>query len=164
MTTPPSKTQPVRALCVRCGASRLQYTGICHRCGHRPTGDGLLIAWLLSSEHLSEEQLDAVSTRIEAGESIQPNRAQLNAARRALGRTFATDQGLTRTQWALLVTGSLFLTPLPAWVCWFWWYQTKPRSAWHSLMIAIPSSILLFLTGVVLRLWPWISLMIAAES
>ena len=61
-----------RAICVKCGGERTRYDQICPSCGHRPEGEGLLVAWLISDQHLSDEALSRTQARIRAGESIQP--------------------------------------------------------------------------------------------
>lgn len=139
-----------RAVCVRCGVQRPDYRGICPGCGHRPIDDGLLVAWLLSAEHLDEAALDSVAQRIQGGGTIRPSAAQLTKARRALGRTFRTDPGLTVLQRLGLLGTSLVLTPLPAWFCFAWWLERRPRAAWQSLAVAIPGSVLYFALGLYL--------------
>ena len=129
------------AICHRCGETKREYAMVCARCGHRPIDDGLLVAWLLSSEHLSEDQFASVAARIREGETIRPSRKQLKQARRALGRSFSSDPGLTSSQRLLLLALSFGLTPLPAWVCFFWWITARPRAAWQSLSIAAPASL-----------------------
>ena len=120
---------------------------VCARCGHRPIDDGLLVAWLLSSEHLSEDQFESVAARIKAGEVIRPSNKQLKQARKALGRSFASDPGLTGTQRLLLLALSFGLTPLPAWVCFFWWISVRPRAAWQALSIGAPATAVFTLLG-----------------
>ena len=120
---------------------------VCARCGHRPIDDGLLVAWLLSAEHLSEDQFQSVAARIREGETIRPSRKQLQQARKALGRSFSSDPGLSGTQRLLLLGLSFALTPLPAWVCFFWWFTARPRAAWQSLSIAIPASVVFTILG-----------------
>ena len=121
---------------------------VCARCGHRPVDDGLLVAWLLSAEHLSEDQFESVSERIKSGETIRPSTKQLRKARKALGRSFTSDPGLTGTQRLLLLALSFGLTPLPAWVCFFWWISARPRAAWQALSIGVPASVVFFILGV----------------
>lgn len=145
-----------RAVCVRCGADRVDYAAICPACGHRPVGDGLLVAWLLSTEHLDADELDLVAQRIRDGERIRPSDKQLKVARKALGRAFATDPGLTVVQRIGLLACSLILTPLPAWFCFFWWINQRPRAAWQSLALAVPGSVIYFGLGVYLAMWPTI--------
>ncbi|MFK7927297.1 MAG: hypothetical protein AB8H79_03865 [Myxococcota bacterium] len=155
-----------RAICVRCGASRQSFRGICPGCGHRPVEEGLLVAWLLSTEHVESEALDAVAARIEAGDAIKPSAQQLKKAKRALGRTFQSDPGLSITHRTILLFTSLILTPLPAWFCFAWWLSSRPRAAWQSLAVAIPGSVLYFALGVYLSFSElvsrWVELMLQA--
>jgi hypothetical protein len=125
---------------------------VCARCGHRPIDDGLLVAWLLSEGHLDEEQLQDVALRIKNGETIRPSETQLKQARRALGQSFTTDPGLTGNQRLLLLAVSFLFTPLPAWVCFFWWWTPRPRAAWQSLSVALPASGVFFVLGLAVLL------------
>ena len=137
-----------RAVCVKCGGERSGYAQICPACGHRPDGEGLLVAWLLSSENLADAELNGVVARIRKGESIRPSARMLDKARRALGQHFTTDEGLSLGERALLLTTSLVLTPLPGWVVFFWWYGSRPRAAMQALALSLPASVLF--TAVVL--------------
>lgn len=150
-----------RAICQRCGAERQDFRGICPACGHRPVDDGLLVAWLLSDANLGDAALDAAAARIRDGGSIQPSDRQIAKARRALGRTFATDPGLDLQTRTLLLFTSLLLTPLPAWVCFAWWFSSRPRAAWQSLAVAVPGSVIYFALGMWLVLRPWLELLSA---
>jgi hypothetical protein len=137
-----------RAVCGRCGVERPDFRAICPGCGHRPDGEGVLVAWLLSSRYLSPAQLDAAADRIRAGELIQPSERMLAAARRALGRDFSTDPGLSgRDRFAVLAT-SLLLTPLVGWTLWWWWREERPRAAAQALGFSLPAT-LIFTVGVV---------------
>lgn len=142
-----------RAICVRCGAAREDFRAICSACGHQPEEDGLLVAWLLSNEALSDVELDEAAKRIQAGAVLRPSDSQLARARRALGRIFSTDPGLKPWQQWLLLATSLILTPLPAWVCFVWWIQQRPRTAWQSFSAAVPGSVVYLAFG--LWMTPW---------
>ena len=145
-----------RALCPRCGEDRDDYRDICPACGHRPIDEGLLVAWLLSDHHLADHQLDQAANRIRDGHPIRPSDRQIRIARRALGRTFSSDPGLSVNERLLLLGCSLLLTPLPAWVCFGWWFNARPRAAWQSFGIAIPGSVIFGAFGLWLALRPWI--------
>ena len=133
-----------RSICVRCGGERARHDQVCPACGHRPEGDGLLVAWLLSEENLSRAELDAVRDRVRSGEVIRPTERMLARARRALGADFASDVGLdTRQRWLLLAT-SLLLTPLPGLVMGVWWWNDHPRAARQALALSVPASIASF--------------------
>jgi len=120
---------------------RAEHYQVCPKCGHRPSGEGLLVAWLLSSHHLDEAALKDVSERIAGGEAIRPTERMLNKARRASGMTFGTDPGLTNPQRMALLATSLLLTPLLAWACFGCWLTTHPRSAWQSFSVALPGTL-----------------------
>lgn len=136
---------------------RPDFRGICPDCGHRPIDDGLLVAWLLSTENLSEAKLEQVAVRIRDGERIRPSEDQLKKARKALKRAFSTDPGLSVLERVGLLASSLVLTPLPAWFCFVWWLRDRPRAAWQSFALAVPGSLIYFSLGVYLSLWPIIA-------
>ena len=131
------------AICQRCGGTRSSYDQICPACGHRPRGDGLLVAWLLSSRHLDPESLEQVAARIGAGESIRPSARQLDRARRALGQDLSTDPGLTVGQRLGVLLTSLVLTPLVGWTGWLWWRESRPRAAKQALALSLPATVVL---------------------
>src|SRR5688500_10630396 len=85
----------MKSVCLRCGVIRGSFDQICPQCGHRPEGEGLLVAWLLSSDHLAPDALQRTAERGAAGEAIRPSARQLDRARRALGRHFSVDPGMT---------------------------------------------------------------------
>jgi hypothetical protein len=143
-----------RAVCARCGASRPDFRTTCPSCGHRPVDEGLLVAWLLSSEHLGDEALDAAAERIREGQGIRPSERQLQKARRALGRSFASDPGLSLPLRLGLLATSLILTPLPAWICFAWWLRSRPRAAWQSFGLALPGTLLYAAIGTWMALGP----------
>ena len=104
----------VRAL----GSLRGHWEDTCPSCGHRPEGDGVLVARLLSAAHLDEAGSERVQARIRDGESIRPSRRMLDTARRALGKHFATDQGLSARDAAALFATNVLLTR--------WWAGSPP--------------------------------------
>jgi hypothetical protein len=128
-------------VCGRCGADKAAFDFVCGACGHRPEGDGLLTAWLLSDAHLSPDQLERAATRLRRGESIRPSDAMLATARRALGRDGAADTGLRVSQRAGLFALALALTPLPGLTLWWWWRRDRPRSAAQALAMSVPPAL-----------------------
>ena len=141
-----------RAVCVRCGSAREDYRQICPHCGHRPEAEGLLVAWLLSDEHLDAAQLDAAAARVRNGESIRPSERMLERARRALGTHFASDPGMTVAQRFALLATSLLVTPLVGWVLWFWWRGRRPRAAMQALGLSLPATAVFTALGIWLQL------------
>jgi len=137
-----------RALCVKCGGERTRFDQICPSCGHRPEGEGLLIAWLLSDANLDDEQLTRTRARLRAGEAIRPSAKMLDKARRALGQHFTTDDGLTTQQRLGLLATSIFATPMVGWVLFGWWWNHRPRAALQALALSLPATVVF--TGVVL--------------
>ena len=140
------------AVCHRCGELKQAYAMVCARCGYRPVDDGLLVAWLLSDANLASAELEKVGQRIRDGEVIRPSQKQLESARKALGRSFASDPGLSGNQRLQLLAVSFLLTPLPAWVCFVWWFGTRPRAAWQSASIALPASVVFLVLGLAIAL------------
>jgi hypothetical protein len=141
------------AVCVRCGGFRADYRLICPHCGHRPDGEGLLIAWLLSSEHLNDHQLEEAAERVRSGESLRPSERMLERARRALGTHISSDPGLTARQRLGLLVTSLLLTPLVGWVLWFWWRGSRPRAAIQALGLSLPATAIFTALVLWLRFW-----------
>lgn len=139
-----------RAICVKCGGERSRFDQICPACGHRPDGEGMLIAWLLSDNHLDDVGLTTVAARVRRGESIKPSAKMLNKAKRALGQHFSTDEGMTGQQRLTLLATSLMLTPLVGWVLFAWWWSDRPRAAAQALALSLPPTLLF--TGAVLWL------------
>ena len=135
---------------MKCGGQRGAFRQVCPACGHRPEGEGLLVAWLLSSENLDSDSLDSVAKRILEGESIRPSGRMLERARRALGSHIASDPGLGARVMLALFAVHLVLTPLVGWVLFAWWRQTRPRAALQALALAVPVTVLF--TGVFLWL------------
>lgn len=130
----------MKSVCARCGGARSGYEQVCPSCGHRPEGDGLLVAWLLSDAHLDPDRLQQVSLQIQQGEEIRPSERQLAKARRALGQVLSSDPGLSTRDWVALAASSLILTPAVPWVCWWWWRRQRPRAALQALATAIPGT------------------------
>lgn len=142
---------PPRAICLRCGAAKAAPEGICPACGHRPEGEGLLVAWLLSDAHLPPERLEAAAVRIREGQSVRPSAAMLDKARRALGLHAHADPGLSRRQRLGLLASSLLFTALPGVVLWAWWRQDRPRSARQALWLSLPAGAIT--TAAVIATW-----------
>ncbi|MCB9680027.1 MAG: hypothetical protein H6733_01020 [Alphaproteobacteria bacterium] len=131
-----------RAICVRCGADKGHYERICPACGHRPEGEGLLVAWLLSDAHLDAGGLDKAARRIARGDTIRPSEAMLERARRALGAHASADPGLSGGQRLALLATSLVLTPTVGLTLWAWWRTERPRVALQALWLSLPASVL----------------------
>ena len=141
-----------RAICARCAAEREDWRAICPACGHRPVGEGLLVAWLLSDSNLDTAALAEAAGRIRSGQGVRPSQDMLDRARKALGASFSSDPGLGR--WGILGLTALGLvaTPLPGLVLWAWWLRSRPRSAWQALVASVPGAIFGFMVGIGLTL------------
>ena len=129
------------AVCVRCGGMRDGFDRICPACGHRPEGEGLLVAWLLSSANLGDDELVAVQERIRNGEWVRPSARMLDRARRALGTHASSDPGLTRREGLALLATVILATPLVGWVLGAWWWRDRPRTARQAVAIALPATV-----------------------
>lgn len=130
-----------RAICVRCGVSRTDYRAPCPGCGFAPEGEGVAVAWLLSSEHLDDAALDAVQERVRSGESVEPSARMIATARRALQQDFSSDPGLDTRQRLLILGTSLLLTPAVGWVLWWTWRRSRPRAAWQAFALSAPATV-----------------------
>lgn len=130
-----------KAVCVRCGGERQDFDQVCPSCGHVPTDEGRLVAWLLSSENLGADELRDAQVRIRAGEVIRPSARMLEKARRSLGWHFTTDVGMSTPERLGLLATSLFLTPLVGWVLFVWWYKVRPRAAIQALALSLPATV-----------------------
>lgn len=135
----------MKAVCTKCGDIHARYDQVCPACGARPAGDGLLVAWLLSSENLGAEELEKVAVRIASGETIRPSARQLDSARRARGEHLSSDPGMTVNHRVALLATSLLLTPLVGWTLWFHWRGRRPRAAIEALALSLPATVLFFL-------------------
>jgi hypothetical protein len=141
-----------RAVCVRCGSVRTGFDSVCPSCGHNPSDEGLLVAWLLSENHLNEVELNQSAARILSGEFVQPSDRLLKKARIALGNHFSSDPGMTVPQRLGVLSTSLLLTPLVGWTLWFWWRRRRPRAAWQAFGLSAPATLLFSVLLVWLRL------------
>lgn len=132
----------MKAVCQRCGGGRESFDQICPSCGHRPEGEGLLVAWLLSDRNLDEAALGAAGRRIAAGEPLRPSSRQLARAKTALGRDYHSDPGLTVGQRLGLLATSVFLTPLVGLAAWLWWRNSRPRASIQALALSLPLTLI----------------------
>ncbi len=139
----------MRAVCLRCGHAKADAPAICPGCGHRPSEDGLLVAWLLSADNLTPPDLLEAGRRLAEGERLRPTPGALRRAARALGRNARDDVGLSRAQRLGLLALSAVVTP---WVglafAWTWW-DLRPRSARQALWVALPTGLC------VSAVWAW---------
>ena len=119
--------------------------GSCPACGHRPVGEERFTAWLLSTQHLDEEELAAAAARIVAGETLHPTEDQLKRARDALNpvpeervRTHDPDGGLSLGSKALFLGVNLIFTPLFGLAAWWSWRNRRPQAAKDALVVTLP--------------------------
>jgi|JI10StandDraft_1071094.scaffolds.fasta_scaffold111796_4 hypothetical protein len=131
----------MRAVCVRCGSEKPGWDTICPGCGHRPEGEGLLVAWLLSDQHLGPTELQAAAARVRHGRPVRPSDRQLDLARRALGVHANDDPGLPLQHQVALLATSVLITGLVGVVMWGWWREERPRSARRALALSLPVTV-----------------------
>lgn len=134
----------MNAACLRCGSSKPAYDAVCSGCGHRPEGEGLLVAWLLSDAHLDETELARASERLKGGDPVRPSDAMLDHARKALGRHATRDKGMPSRERAILLSTSILLTPLVGLTLWLWWREERPRSSIQAFWLSAPVSVIFF--------------------
>lgn len=132
----------------------------CAACGHRPTGDERLHAYLLSSHHLNDEELEEAAGRIIAGDPIDPPPELLERARAHLSPKASTveiprdpDEELDPGKLAGIVAISLVLTPLFGLALWWAWRGERPYAARQALYAALGSGAL----GTI----AWVGMMVA---
>ena len=119
--------------------------GSCPACGHRPQGEERLTAWLLSSQHLDEDELAAAAARIAGGEPLQPTPDQIARAREALKPVPEErverpdpDAGLGFRQKLLFVGVNVVFTPLFGLAAWWSWRTRRPLAARDALQLTLP--------------------------
>lgn len=134
----------MKAVCLRCGSMKPTHESVCSGCGHRPEGEGLLVAWLLSDAHLDEAELARAGERLRAGEVVRPSDAMLEQARKALGRHATRDHGMEARERAILLSTSILLTPLVGLTLWLWWREDRPKSAIQAFWLSAPVSVIFF--------------------
>jgi len=141
--------------------------GPCPACGHAPRGEERPLAYLFSSHHLSESDLDDVALLIQRGERPDPPepllqlaRSQLTASRSVLPVPQDPQprerQGLSREEVWLLVLGNVVATPLVGLAVWWGWRRRHPRAARQVLWATLPVAVAL---GAL-----WIALIFLAPS
>lgn len=115
----------------------------CAACGHRPSGDERLLAYLLSSHHLSDEELDEAAGRIIGGDPIKPPPELLERARAHLGPARMNeevpedpDEELPVGKLVGIVAACLLLTPLFGLALWWSWRSDRPFMAKQALWSA----------------------------
>ncbi len=159
----------MRAVCVRCGEIKPRAMGPCPACTYLPDGDDRPLSYLLSSHHLSDEELERAAERIRAGESVSPppslvEVARVVSVRRSAARVELTatqaegddnprDRGLNREEKFLLVLGDILFTPLIGVAAWWGLRVERPVASRQALLITAPVAALLtavWITAVVL--------------
>lgn len=144
------------AVCGQCGAFKDLPMQPCPACGHRPRGEERVLAYLLSSHHLTDEELEDASIRIVSGEKMDPPPELLERARSAISPTARElpedpDEELPTSRLVGLVVVNVLFSPLVGLVAWWSWRHRHPAQARQALQVTIPVAVIgtliwLFLT------------------
>ena len=124
----------IRALCLLCGGRKETVESTCLGCGHAFHEDESELAHLLSSAHLSQEELEQASARISGGERPFPKRTPSAAA---------GHPGLSLRDLTLLVVICLLLTPLYGFVVAWGWRGRRSRAARQAFGAALVVAVVL---------------------
>ena len=122
---------------------------VCGGCGKAPRGDERPLAYLFSSNHLTEAELAGVAQRIRAGERPDPPEHLLQQARKQLTASLSHLPGtydepapvqreLTRDEKWLVTLGNVLLTPLVGLAVWWGWRSRHPQAADGVLWLTLP--------------------------
>ncbi len=139
----------MKAICHECGATKPRAMALCGNCNKAPRGDDRPLAYLFSSHHLSDVELDGVARRIRAGERPDPPEHLLQLARKQLTASLShlpvtheepgpAQRELTREELWLLALGNVLLTPLVGLAVWWGWRGRHPRAADRVLWLTLP--------------------------
>ncbi len=129
------------AVCHKCGSAKSGPFVPCKACQHIPQRQDRSVAWLFSTEHLSEEELTRAAERIRNGERPDPSRILQQMAHQTMGATPITDISQiplsTRTLVAI-ASANLLLTPMAGLAVWLGYRQQRPIAAAQALRITVP--------------------------
>jgi hypothetical protein len=115
------------AVCLLCGSLKEAVKLPCGECGHTPRDEEMELAHLFSLRHLNADELQAAGARIAAGERPAPQVHQ---------RERRTGPGLERREFLWVALGSVILTPLLGFTCWWGWRTNRPRAARQTLWVS----------------------------
>jgi hypothetical protein len=134
------------AVCHRCGADKAGPFVPCKACGFTPTGDDRAIAWLFSTHHLTEDELEGARAKVRNGLRPDPSRALKDAARHQMGAAPLDEearQPFPASTLALIGLADVLLTPLAGYAVWLGLRAKRPRAARQALLVTVPISIAL---------------------
>lgn len=143
------------AVCGRCGAFKDLPMQPCPACGHRPRGEERVLAYLLSSHHLTDEELEDASIRIVSGEALDPPPELIERARSAISPTARElpedpDEELPLSRVVGLIAANVVFSPLVGFVAWWSWRHRHPAQARQALQATIPVAVIGAITWLVL--------------
>jgi len=142
---------PGAAVCHRCGADKAGPFVPCKACGFTPTGDDRAIAWLFSTHHLTEADLETARTRVLNGVRPDPSKALKDAARLQMGAAPLDEEArrpFPPSTLALLALADLLLTPLAGYAVWLGLRTKRPRAARQALFVTLPISLVMLVLWV----------------
>jgi hypothetical protein len=105
-------------------------------------GEDRGIAWLFSSEYLSEEELVLASERVKEGEPPAPSRRLRRLGERALGFS-PPSEALDTRGFLRLLFGCLLLTPLLGLAVWWGASHDQPAMARQGMAASLLTAVLL---------------------
>ena len=143
------------AVCHRCGARKNGPLVPCKACGFVPLRQDRAVAWLFSTHHLDEWELEEAERRIRAGDVPAPSKALRGMAQRAMGAIDAPiieDRPLNAYEVLLLIITEVILTPLVGLALWHGLRERRPRAARLVARITIPITAILALIWLLDRL------------
>lgn len=117
----------VDAVCLLCGSLKGAVKSTCGECGHTPRDEEMELAHLFSLRHLDSEELKAAGVRIAAGERPAPQSHQ---------RERRPGPGLEPRELFWVALGSVVLTPLLGFTCWWGWRLNRPRAALQAFWLS----------------------------
>jgi hypothetical protein len=132
------------AVCHRCGADKAGPFVPCKACGFTPTGDDRAIAWLFSTHHLTEAELEIARERVRNGVRPDPSKALKDAARQQMGAAPLDEEArrpFPPSTLALLALADFVLTPLAGYAVWLGLRTKRPRAARQALLVTVPISL-----------------------
>ena len=142
---------PGAAVCHRCGADKAGPFVPCKACGFTPTGDDRAIAWLFSTHHLTEAELETARARVLNGVRPDPSKALKDAARDQMGAAPLDEEArrpFPPSTLALLALADLLLTPLAGYAVWLGLRTKRPRAARQALFVTVPISLVMLVLWV----------------
>ena len=132
------------AICHRCGSHKRGPLVPCKACTFTPTGPERPIAWLFSTQHLTEPELGFAQARIQRGDRPDPSRALQQEALLAMGARALPDDAHQPFGARILLgitAANVLLTSLVGYAVWLGLHNERPIAARQVLRITIPVTV-----------------------